>query len=133
MRESHQHILLIDDDPDMHDVVQLILSSAGYRVTCCSTTTSGAKVMLSDPPDALLLDIMLSTPTEGLDFATRLRADPHWATLPIIMVSSAPPDLRAADDQSTGAGLAQLFLSKPLNAKELRAAVERVLTERTQA
>lgn len=129
MTNRAAHILLIDDDPDMHDVVRLILEPAGYRVTCCATSACGLNTLEHDRPDVLLLDIMLATPTEGLDIADRLRASPEYRGVPIIMVSSAPresgmhqpgesPSLHAEPD---------LFLEKPLDGKRLRDAVAEVL------
>lgn len=121
MGAHRPHILLIDDDLEMHAVVRLILESLDFRVSCCTNTETGLHLLRTDPPDLLLLDIMLSTPTEGLEFASRLRADGNLAKLPIIMVSSAAADLASHAGGTEVA--ADLFLEKPLEARELRAAV----------
>ncbi len=128
MGPGKRHILLIDDDPFMHDVVQLILGGQ-YRVTCRPTTASGLDVLRDDRPDLLLLDIMLSTPTRGLELAVQLKADAELADIPIILVSSAPPDPGFEKSAPGASGLAgaALFLEKPLQAARLRQAVAGIL------
>ena len=59
-------ILLIDDDPDIHLAVEMMLVPLGYELTCYSTGAAGLEALRREPPDLLLLDIMLTQPTEGL-------------------------------------------------------------------
>ncbi len=120
------HILLIDDDPDMHDVVRLILEPVGYRVSCCSTARDGLETLRRDPPELLLLDVMLGTPTEGLELAERIRAN-GGLHRPIILISSAALDSELEGQGGAGRLPAELFLEKPLDAPGLRAAVARLL------
>ncbi len=87
MSGNGKHILLIDDDTDMHDVVRLMLEPLGYQLTCVTTRAAGMQALRTRPPDLLLLDVMLSTPTEGLELARELRQDETCQHLPIIMVS----------------------------------------------
>ncbi|MEW6251292.1 MAG: response regulator [Planctomycetota bacterium] len=122
MPDAPYHILLIDDDPDMHDVVRLILPPPSYRVTCCATTAAGSSVLGAERPDALLLDIMLATPTEGLEFARRLEHDPQLGGIPIILISSAPLE----NPGQVPAGVAG-FIEKPLQARDLREFLREVL------
>ena len=127
-QQGKHHILLIDDDPLMHDIVRIILDG-DYRLTCCATVSRGLEVLRNDRPGLLLLDIMLSTPTEGLELAARLQADTELSGVPYVLVSSAPPE-RGSDKSSPGArGLAGAagFLEKPLHAAQLRRAVAGIL------
>ena len=126
MSETGKHVLLIDDDPDMHDTVRLILGSNGYRVTCYATGPAGMQAIRQSPPDVVLLDIMLSSPTEGFELAAALRRDEALRAIPIILVSSL--DEQAGADFAREAGVAaakvERFIEKPLNAKVLLAALE---------
>lgn len=130
MAGDRPHILLIDDDVDMHAVIRLILTPLGCRLTCCTTTPEGLSILRSDKPDLLLLDVMLSTPTEGLELASQLRSEDEFRSLPIVLVSSTPQDSGFEDPGTTGAGrrAADVFLEKPLDARKLREVVEGILS-----
>ena len=82
------HILLIDDDPDMHDAVRLILEPQGYRVTCCATGPAGLEAMRTAEPALVLLDIMLASPVEGLHLASRMKQDRGLSHVPVILISA---------------------------------------------
>ncbi len=122
MRNGSYHILLIDDDVDMHDVVRLMLPAPMYRVSCCTTASHGLSLLRQDRPDALLLDIMLATPTEGLQLAERINRDPGLGGLPIILISSAPPGRVG----QLPAGV-KSFIEKPLQTHQLLAALRETL------
>lgn len=116
-------VLLIDDDTDMHDVVRLVLEPMGYRVVACTTAPEGLALIRTAQPDLVLLDVMLTTPTEGLEVAARLRDDPALRR-PVILISSVP--LTDREDGTVGE-LCARFLEKPLDAQQLRGAVAAVL------
>ncbi|HUU85567.1 MAG TPA: response regulator [Phycisphaerae bacterium] len=122
-------ILLIDDDPDMHDAVKMILEPLGHRVTCCSTGPAGLEALRSDPPDLLLLDIMLSSPSEGFYLAAEMKKHPALKDIPIVMISAIGQTMGTAFAKELGSDYveADLFLEKPLEAGKLREAVGRFL------
>jgi CheY-like chemotaxis protein len=61
-----EHILVIDDDPDVREAFKLMLAPKGYRLTMCATGPEGRAAAEKQPPDLVLLDIMLSTVSEGV-------------------------------------------------------------------
>jgi CheY-like chemotaxis protein len=124
MAKNGHHILVIDDDVDMHDVVRLILEPLGYRVTCCTTAPAGWAALERDRPSLLLLDVMLSTPTEGFEVAARVRRDEELGALPIVLISSMPQD---SGNDGAGRHAANAFLEKPLSPRQLRDAIEGLL------
>ncbi len=125
-------ILLIDDDPDIHLAVQMILEPLGYAVDCYQTGQAGLEAIRKDPPDAVVLDIMLTHPSEGLQVACELRRDSQLKRIPLILMSSIGqsigmeygrevcPDVMSAD----------MFLEKPFDAKTLREAVSWIVEQR---
>lgn len=119
------HILLVDDDPDMHDIIRMILEPVGYRVTTCRTGPAGMALLQRDPPSLLLLDIMLATPSEGLEIAQKIKQDPALNQTPIIMISSVghASGIDYAQELGTDKVPAEMFLEKPLDARKLRDAV----------
>ncbi len=129
MTETRARILYIDDDVVMHEVVELMLAGQGYELTCCLTGAAGLEVLRRYRFQLVLLDIMLTEPTEGLQVACRIRQDPAVRDVPIIFVSAVGEKLSAqyAREICPVALGADLFLEKPLDAATLREAVRGVL------
>lgn len=130
-------ILLIDDDADIHGVVELMLTPLGHRLTCCRTGASGLEAMRRERPDLVLLDIMLTDPMEGLQVACQMRQDPRLKDIPIIFISAVGEleSAQYAKEICPVALAADMFLEKPLVAASVREAVAWVLQQqgRTQA
>jgi len=133
MSEAGKHVLLIDDDPDMHDVVRLILEPLGVRITCCATAPTGMETLRNDHIDLLLLDIMLAAPTEGLVLAREIKRDERLRSIPIIIISSIGESVGTAYARELGAaGLpGQSFMEKPLDPRKLQETVKQLLDAAT--
>src|SRR5258705_5543810 len=113
-------ILVADDDASLVRTLSWILKEHGYDVT----TVPGGEGLLqrveSDRPDLLLLDIMMPK-VDGLQLLERLKSDDRFKDLPVLMVSSMPPE--EATVKSLGLGAAD-FIPKPFRVRELLARVE---------
>ena len=120
-------VLVVEDDPDIADLIRHYLEKAGYAVDHLS---SGAKVMAkvrSDAPDLVVLDLMLPE-LDGLMVCQAMRGDPKTAAIPIIMVTARGEEA----DRIAGLELgADDYLTKPFSPKELAARVTALL-RRTQ-
>jgi CheY-like chemotaxis protein len=118
----------------MHDVVQTVLGSDKYEVTSCYTGPEGMEAARSpgQKPDLILLDIMLSSPSEGFHLAYELKQDEELKDVPIIMISSIGKTMGLDYSKELGSDYvkADRFLNKPFDAKTLRDAVTEVLAER---
>ena len=126
-------ILLIDDDPDIHSAVRMVLEPVGYTVTCYPTGPAGLEAIRREPPDLVLLDIMLTHPSEGLQVACELRRDSHLKSVPLILISAIGQSIgmEYAREVCPDAMSANMFLEKPFDAKTLREAVSWVLEQET--
>lgn len=124
-----EHILVIDDDPDVREALKLMLTPKGYRLTMCATGPEGRAAAEKQPPDVVLLDIMLSTVSEGFHIAYDFRRDDALSKVPIIMISSIGDTVGMDYSKELGTEYmpAQSFLSKPLDAATLLRAVEDAL------
>ncbi|HET7790958.1 MAG TPA: diguanylate cyclase [Gemmatimonadales bacterium] len=113
-------ILVADDDQSLVRTLTWILKEHGYSVV----TVPGGEGLLAkveeERPNLLLLDIMMPK-VDGLQLLERLKRDDRFADLPVLMVSSMPPE--EATVKSLGLGAAD-FISKPFRVRELLARVE---------
>ncbi len=125
-------ILLIDDDPDIHLAVQMILEPLGYTVACHQTGQAGLEAIRRDPPDVVLLDIMLTHPSEGLQVACELRRDRQLKTIPLILMSAIGQSvgMEYGREVCPDAMSADMFLEKPFDAKTLREAVSWIVEQK---
>jgi len=133
MSDEGSNILLIDDDPDIHLVVKMILEPQGYKVTCCLTGPEGLERIRRQLPALVLLDIMLAHPSEGLQVACEMRHDDRLKDIPIIMISAIGATIGNDyySEVCPGTASGDMFLEKPFDAPTLREAVEWVLKEKS--
>jgi signal transduction histidine kinase/DNA-binding response OmpR family regulator len=80
-------LLLVDDDPQLHELVEASLSSRGYRLEHANSGREGLELALRAPPDLVLLDLMMDG-MDGFEVATRLRADARSAHVPVVVLTA---------------------------------------------
>ena len=129
MNAQKSQILLIDDDPDMHLVVKMILEPEGYEVTCSLTGSGGLESMRRQLPDLVMLDIMLTDPSEGLRVACEMRHDESLKGIPLIMISAIGEKMGQDyySEVCPGTASGDLFLEKPFDPITVREAVSWIL------
>jgi CheY-like chemotaxis protein len=117
-------ILIADDEPEVVNLVQIVLETEGYRVQSASNGKKALDKITEDPPDLLLLDVRMPEMT-GLMLLDSLRSDPACARIPVIMLSVVvtDPEVRTALERGAIA-----YLSKPFEIRELAWLVKRILT-----
>jgi DNA-binding response OmpR family regulator len=117
---SRKKVLVVEDDPDILNLITLYLDKAGYRSLKATTGLEALAQIKTEHPDMVVLDLMLPE-IDGLDVCKRLRADVQTATLPIIMVTAK------AEESDTVIGLelgADDYVTKPFSPKALIARVK---------
>jgi DNA-binding response OmpR family regulator len=120
-------ILVVEDDRDIAELVARYLGKAGFTVDTVGSGREGLAALQAQPPDVLILDLMLPQ-VSGLDICRAARKDPKTAAIPIIMVTAR------AEESERIAGLelgADDYLAKPVSPNELVARV-RALLRRAQ-
>lgn len=116
-------LLLIDDDTRLTAMVGDYLRSHGLVVETAASLSEGRDRLQRDPPDALVLDLMLPD-GDGLDFTRELRAQPRTRRLPLLMLTARGEPM----DRVLGLELgADDYLPKPFEARELLARVKALL------
>lgn len=115
------HILVVDDDPRITDLLRRVLAYEGYTVAMAATGTEALNRTLERPPDLIVLDIMLPG-LNGLEVAQRLRA--AGDNVPILMLTARD----AIADRVKGLDIgADDYLVKPFAPEELVARVKALL------
>jgi DNA-binding response OmpR family regulator len=116
-------VLVVEDEPDIRDLVVLHLDRAGYR---CHVATAGPEAVEAAKrvtPDLVVLDVMLPG-MDGMEVCRRLRADPHTAAIPVIMLTARTEELDRVIGLEIGA---DDYVTKPFSPRELVARVRAVL------
>ncbi len=123
------YVLVIDDDPDLREALRLMLEPAGYDVALCATGPIGMEAIQRRPPDLIILDIMLASPSEGFHLAYQLKRDEALKHIPVIMISAIGEKMGINYARELGSDYvpADRFLDKPLKAETLLAAVRDTL------
>ena len=81
-------ILFVDDDRDIRDSIRIILQKNGYTVRTAANGREAILALETKIPDLMILDIMMTTDTEGFDLAYKLKSEPEFENLPIIIMTS---------------------------------------------
>ena len=122
-RAMDNTILVVEDDPDLQEVLTLNLQNAGYRVLRAGSVRQAEALVNTTVPQMILLDWMLPD-TPGLSFARKLRAERRTLGVPIMLLTGRGCE----SDKITGleAG-ADDYLTKPFSPRELLARIKTVL------
>jgi DNA-binding response OmpR family regulator len=115
-------IVIIDDDPEICDALSQILSHYGYKVFTALDTRKGQQLFVNTQPDLLILDIMMETMDEGLNFATEIKKNDGVFGVPILIVSARPPVEKGYGrtlDEDLEWIHADIFMEKPIEPEEL--------------
>ena len=116
-------ILVLDDDPSILTIVQLLLESEGVRSMTCDTPTELHQHLAATAPSLLLMDVRMGA-ASGIELARELRTLPAYRDLPIVLIS-ADTEART-QEQARRAGVDD-FIAKPIAAADLRACITRHL------
>lgn len=125
MTQGHK-ILVIDDDPDIRDVLTMILESQGYKVTTATYGVEGIEKLKEEKPDLIILDLIMPG-MGGFAVYKKLKdpAHPDWHDIRILILTSVREESsRAQFERETGSQLAvDDYIEKPISPNTI---VERV-------
>jgi len=120
---SKKRIGIVEDERDMADLVATRLRREGYKVDVAHDGREGLEMIRSDPPDLVLLDIMLPG-MAGTEIAKALREDPRTAGLPIIMLTARSEESDIVVGLKFGA---DDYVTKPFSMSVLLARIDALL------
>ena len=120
---SKINILIVEDEAAIRGMLTIVLEQAGFTPITAAEVDSAQKILADSFPDLILLDWMLPG-ISGVEWARRLKKDPSYRELPIILLTAR------GEEEDTVRGLeigADDYLTKPFSPKELVARIRAVL------
>jgi DNA-binding response OmpR family regulator len=117
-------ILCIEDEPQMIDLIKLILETKGYEVLGAEGGQQGLDMMRSERPDLILLDLMMPE-MDGGDVFHHMKEEVELRDIPVIVVTAKAAPI----DKVLWINVAKVddYVTKPFGPRELVESVERVL------
>jgi CheY-like chemotaxis protein len=113
-------VLVIDDEPDIRQLVALLLRMEGLHVLEAESGDEGLQRLTDHAVDLVVLDIIMPE-MDGWEVCRRLRADPTTAPIPVVILSVC------SEFEHRPRNLTDVYLSKPFHRQELLATVRRLL------
>lgn len=115
-------VLLAEDEPHIAELLCFLLDRAGFQVETQATGPSALARVLDEPPNVLILDVMLPE-MNGFEIMRRLRADPRGAGVPVVMLTAKG---QREDREAAEKLRVDVFITKPFSNADLVDTVTRL-------
>ena len=116
-------ILVVEDQDSIRRMIEALIQARGYTVTAVSSGVKALDVAMTDPPDLVLLDLMLPGQYDGFDVCRRLRSDPVTRHVPVVIITAMDDDSTRTKAKQAGANA---FYTKPFSPIALLKEIERL-------
>jgi two-component system response regulator VicR len=128
MAANLKSILCIEDEPEMIDLMRLILGRRGFAVKGASGGIEGLRMIREERPDLVLLDLMMPD-MDGWEVYQQMKADENTKNIPVIVVTAKAQSI----DKVLGLHIAKVddYLAKPFSPQDLLSSVEKVLKSKS--
>ena len=120
-------ILCVEDEPEMIDLIRLILGRRGFEVIGATGGVEGLKMVREQKPDLVLLDLMMPD-MDGWEVYQQIKADEKTKGIPVIVVTAKAQSI----DKVLGLHIAKVddYIAKPFGPQELMDSVERIIGQK---
>jgi len=124
MNDESKTVLYVEDEPEMIDLVRLILGRKGYNVIGAHGGQEGLSMIQQHNPDLVLLDLMMPD-MDGWDVYQHIKSGENTRHIPVIVITAKAQSI----DKVLGLKIARVddYISKPFSPSDLVASVQRVL------
>ena len=126
MTDTPRRILVVDDEPDVRELVVHRMRRSGYDVISAKNGEEGMELALSEAPALVIADVMMPR-VDGFELTRRLRGDERTRRIPVILLTAKAQEADVSQGFDAGA---DDYLRKPFNPDELVARVRAVLGRR---
>jgi two-component system phosphate regulon response regulator PhoB len=120
---AKEHILVVDDEEDILELIRYNLSREGYTVTCTETGEEAIEKALALQPHMVILDLMLPE-IDGFEVCKQLKNNPQTAHIPIVMLTAKGEEADVVAGLELGA---EDYITKPFSPRVLIARIRTVL------
>jgi DNA-binding response OmpR family regulator len=126
MPDKPKHILCIEDEPDMIELLQIILRRKGFKVSGAMSGAEGLRKVNELMPDLVLLDLMMGD-MGGWEVYQQMRAEDNTKKIPVIIVTAKAQSI----DKVLGLHIAKVddYITKPFSPTDLLDSVNKVLAK----
>lgn len=111
MDQDKPHVLIVDDEEDIVDLLSYNLKKAGFRISTAADGKEGIERAQADQPDVIILDIMMPR-MDGLEACRRIRADAVLRSTPILILTARSEEQDHVESLDVGA---DIYLPKPIS------------------
>jgi DNA-binding response OmpR family regulator len=118
-------ILIADDEPNIVVSLEFLMKQKGYVVKIVGNGDEALDAVGEFGPDLILLDVMMPR-MSGYDLCQRIRENPAWHAIKIVMLSAKGRDVEVTKGMAVGA---DAYVTKPFSTKDLIARVQQLLGE----
>jgi CheY-like chemotaxis protein len=122
-----KRVLVIDDDVDFLEFCKAALEIGGYAVSLAECGKDGRDAAVADPPDLILVDMMMETWSEGSNVVEFLRKTPQTKKIPIILLSAVDMMNSVTEGVPEDALDVNAYMVKPIDPKKLLEQVGQLL------
>jgi len=130
---ANAKIVIVDDDQDIVSALQATLEANEYDVVAAYEREEGMKLIKSEQPNLIILDVMMSTWQDGFEMARELKKNAESKNIPILMLT-AVKDKTGINFKSTAGDPTWLpvdgFLDKPVESELLLSEVSKILSNK---
>jgi two-component system, OmpR family, response regulator VicR len=123
MTQKNKQVIYIEDEPEMVDLVSLILNRKGFIVKGANGGREGLDLIKKELPDLVLLDLMMPD-VDGWDVYQQMKADEKTRKIPVIIITAKAQSI----DKVLGLQIAKVeaYISKPFTPQELLDSVDNI-------
>ena len=128
MTEGKKSVVCIEDEPEMIDLIKLILGRKGFELAGAMGGREGLELIRRNKPDLVLLDLMMPD-MDGWEVYQQLKSDEELKHIPVIIVTAKAQSI----DKVLGLHIAKVddYVTKPFGPQELLQSIEKVLSARS--
>jgi CheY-like chemotaxis protein len=119
-------ILVCEDQDSIRRMIEALVQARGHEVTAVASGTKAIDVASTDPPDIVLLDLMLPGQYDGFAVCRKLRADPGTRNVPVVVISALDDSASRAKAREAGA---TAYYTKPFSPIALLKELDRLTAE----
>lgn len=129
-KEKAPRIVCIEDEPEMIDLIKLILERKGFEVIGAGGGKAGLESIRKEKPDVILLDLMMPD-MDGWEVYQQIKADKDIRDIPVIVVTAKAQSI----DKVLGLHIAKVddYIPKPFSPQELLDSIQQVLMKKEEA